>query len=806
MIGRRRSPGTRDARAVGRLPRLIIDWLVLTVLVSALALWLGNGPGDSVTGRFARLDAALYDLANRWRVVDWPSDTVLIEIDEPSLARIGRWPWPRAIHAALLETLTRAGARVIGLDLLLAEGAIDDQALIQALTAAPPTVLAVASEMDRQQREWPLYPVVEVDQVTHVGHVHFGFDRDGLVRGLYLVEGGLPAFSLALAARAIGRPAQAIAAHAYDAVIERRPARDGLWHREHFALLPRLAPGGVRLSYADVLAGQVPLDRLRGQTVIIGVTTAGMRDAYSNGVVEGMPVAPGALLHVAALGGLTEAGLASRIGIGIQNALTLTIMLATMIALYLSRPRGALLAVTMAMGATLGLAALLLALGLWLPPGGILLALLLAYPLWSWRRLEAVVGELGRQVSVLRDLPLALRASTRGDAMLARLMPADPHDARPWYAAPSDPITRAVSALQQSAAAAGVLRELLAIGLERLPHGALILAANGEVLLSNRQVRESFADLADNLDDGPAWLRRSFELPARWLDENSPRLTLECRDRGGRDWLLDAALVRPIDLPALWLIQFSDVTELRAMQRQREDMLRFLSHDLRSPQVSILAAIDESARADHGAAFEQIAIMARRSLDLADAFVQWTAAEHKPIEAQATDLAALTTEACDALWRDARLAGMRIDTDLPEQAPTTVDPGLVRRAIINLLENAIKYAAGSRVIDVSIDRHPSCWRLTVADRGPGLPAGDPDSLFTPYARGANQAHRSGSGLGLAFVRLVAQRHGGRVSAHARAGGGARFEFELPIDDAAGEADPQTTFESTSVPAGGQTHR
>ncbi|MEZ5651454.1 MAG: CHASE2 domain-containing protein [Burkholderiaceae bacterium] len=774
------SPPSSDSR---RIPRLVVDWLVLTVIVAALATWLGYGPLDSVTGRFARLDAALYDLVNRGRVVRWPDDLVLIEIDEPSLARIGRWPWPRAIHAALLESLTTAGVRVVGLDLLLTEGAIDDQALTEALRGAPPTVLAAASEPDRLQRQWPLYPVIGVEGVTRIAHVHFGFDADGLVRGLYLVEGGMPAFSLALTTLAGGRAEQPSAAQAIEELARDEQRSGADWPRHHFVLLPRLDAHGKRLSYADVLAGAVDASTLRGRTVIIGVTAAGMRDAYSNAVIEHRAVAPGALLHVAAIGGIQQARLATRIGATAQNLASVTIVVATMIVLYLSRPRGALLAVAIIMAATLLLSALLLVRGTWLPPGGILLALMTAYPLWSWRRLDAVVSELGRQISVLRDMPVALRESTRGDGLLARVLPAPPDHKRAWYAPPEEPVSRAVGALQQSAASAGVLRELLSIGLERLPHGALIMVGSGEVLLSNRKARESFTDLAEQLDDGPGWLRRTFELPAQWPDERQAALTLECRDPLQRDWLIDAALVRPVGLPALWLIQFSDVTELRKMQRQREDMLRFLSHDLRSPQVSILAAIENLPGGQRDEALEEIAAQARRSLDLADAFVQWTAAEHKPIETEAADLAALAVEAADASWSAARNAGTRISAPGSETAAVRVDRNLVRRAIANLLENAIKYGSEGGPIEVTIRRDGGFWRLTVSDRGPGLPAGDLDWLFVPYARGAGRARSPGSGLGLAFVRLVAQRHGGRTEARRREGGGAVFDLLLPVDEA-----------------------
>ena len=777
-------PAGPTARAgARRTPRLILEWLVLTFLVGALSVWLGQGPRDSVAGRFVRLDAAIFDQINRWRVVPWPRNATLVEIDEVSLARIGRWPWPRAIHAALIESLSNAGARVIGLDILLAEDAIDDEMLVAALATAPTTVLAVASEMDREQREWPIYPVVTVDGVTRLGHVHFGFDLDGIVRGLHLVENGVPAFSLALFEHGGGTSGQRTVAEALAEVRGRPPdARPRTGHDGRFVLLPRLDPRGERVSYADLLTGEVPVTRLRGRTVVIGTTAAGMRDAYSNGLIEDLSLAPGALLHVAALGAIEQSMLATRIAPSAQAGIALLIVLGTMATLYRSRPRAALVAVSLAMLASLALSAALLQTRIWLPPGGILLALLVAYPLWSWRRLETLVAALGRQIAAMGDLPDALRAASRGNLLRARLRAEDPPPGgRPGYSPPAEPISEAVAALQLSAASAATLRELLATGLERLPHGALIVAADGDVLIRNRRAREAFAELDTTPADGLRWLARTFGVAEQALIDGGELKGVECQDRHGRDWLLDASVVHPSGLPALWLIQFSDVTALRALQRQREDMLRFLSHDLRSPQVSILAAIGDLSPGDRTEALIQIEALARRSLELADGFVQWTSAEHKMLEPESADLVELVTQAVESCWADARRVGLTPRFELPDQAAVRVDANLVRLAVVNLVENAIKYGSAGQELLAAVEAEGETWRVTIADRGDGLPPGDPDELFTPYSRGSRRAQGPGSGLGLAFVRLVARRHGGQARARSRPGGGACFDLLLPAD-------------------------
>ena len=74
--------------------------------------------------------------------------------------------------------------------------------------------------------------------------------------------------------------------------------------------------------------------------------------------------------------------------------------------------------------------------------------------------------------------------------------------------------------------------------------------------------------------------------------------------------------------------------------------------------------------------------------------------------------------------------------------------------------------------------------IIVEDNGPGLPGGDPDRLFNKFQRGRSESEVTGAGLGLAICRAIARAHGGDIRAANRAGGGARFEVTLPIEESA----------------------
>jgi signal transduction histidine kinase len=108
----------------------------------------------------------------------------------------------------------------------------------------------------------------------------------------------------------------------------------------------------------------------------------------------------------------------------------------------------------------------------------------------------------------------------------------------------------------------------------------------------------------------------------------------------------------------------------------------------------------------------------------------------------------------------------------------------LEQVLVNLLLNASKFSPEGSAIDVALSGRGDYARVTVADRGPGLPAGTEAQVFIPFYRAptAAQMGKAGVGLGLAVVKWVIEEHGGRVGAENRPGGGARFWFELPVSD------------------------
>ncbi len=215
----------------------------------------------------------------------------------------------------------------------------------------------------------------------------------------------------------------------------------------------------------------------------------------------------------------------------------------------------------------------------------------------------------------------------------------------------------------------------------------------------------------------------------------------------------------------------------QALEKARQAMVRYVSHDLRAPQSAILALLEgPGASAMPQPLRDGIVQQVDRTLRLTDAFLWMSRAESALYHFETVFLGDLAHQAIDQVWPLAQQKRIRIErTRLEdERCQVRADHELLTRAIYNLLENAVKYSGSDTTIRVALQLVGQQVTLSVQDEGIGLAEEGMASLFEDYRRGEHTRGELGYGLGLAFVAAVVNAHRARITCRSDVGAGTTF--------------------------------
>jgi two-component system, OmpR family, phosphate regulon sensor histidine kinase PhoR len=247
------------------------------------------------------------------------------------------------------------------------------------------------------------------------------------------------------------------------------------------------------------------------------------------------------------------------------------------------------------------------------------------------------------------------------------------------------------------------------------------------------------------------------------------------------------------------LMMFNDLTPLRRVEEMRADFIANASHELRTPLAALLGFIETlqgTAKDDTAAREKFLAIMqgqATRMARLIDDLLSLSRIElnaHLQPNTPA-DLAPLVRQVVDGLQTLARDRGVEIKVTAPPDALMVLgDRDELIRALENLVENALKYGAAGKRLDITLARGHTRGgtpeaRVAVRDYGPGISPEHLPRLTERFYRVdvADSRAQGGTGLGLALVKHVLNRHGGRLTIESTLGEGATFTMHLPLPTA-----------------------
>ena len=323
---------------------------------------------------------------------------------------------------------------------------------------------------------------------------------------------------------------------------------------------------------------------------------------------------------------------------------------------------------------------------------------------------------------------------------------------------------------------------------------------DGRVLEANRMA-ESLTGRGPS-EPGPHSMLELLNLEENWLSDRLPDLQggrtvhteTALAGRGGSQVPVEAYL-RKATMDSGDVLQWilRDLTERKALDALRDDLMAMIYHDLRSPLSNIISSLEmlqmlmPPGDQDN---LHSILTIAIRSSDRMQRLIS-TLLDIYRLEAgqpitnrKAVDVLPLVQEAVDAVQPVVENKGQVIRLEVEPGLPALwVDPDMIRRVIINLLDNATKFILFKGEIVLSARRSGEMVEFTVSDNGPGIPQDKLDQIFDKFARLQVERFPKGLGLGLAFCKLAIRSHGGEIRVESKLNAGSRFIFTLPIETA-----------------------
>ena len=235
----------------------------------------------------------------------------------------------------------------------------------------------------------------------------------------------------------------------------------------------------------------------------------------------------------------------------------------------------------------------------------------------------------------------------------------------------------------------------------------------------------------------------------------------------------------------------SSYRRLQAMERLKDDLMRVIVHDLKSPLTAVQATLEMAVEGDFGELSGELKRVLTdahhrggEAVALIDDLLELTRLEDSRLvlELEEIDAGVLVREVAEA-WRvraeqqGAKLAVRGEGDPLPLRA----DVHLLNRVFANLIGNALRHAGSGITIDLQVRRseHPEGVTFTVADDGVGIPPAHHELVFQKFSALTHPAARGSSGLGLTFCKLAVEAHGGRIWLDSHDGEGSAFHFSLP---------------------------
>jgi signal transduction histidine kinase/CHASE2 domain-containing sensor protein len=696
------------------------------------------------------------------------SRVVLVLIDDESLREYGRWPWSRELLARILHNLHQAGAGVVGLDILLSEPQSPeaDRSLSDSLRDNGPAVIVDKIGSYPDGPRW-IEPLPEFARAaTAVGHAQAVLDVDSICRRFppreLTLDGSRWAFAIEVA-----RHTNRQATHAY-LTSYGVPSTDS--GAAVSVAMPTLIPIAYRRDEFQSISARTVLDGgdlslVRGRPVLLGFGSGETTDRLTTPLTTELPTL-GIEVHAQILDSILTGRKLREIPWWFSALILLCSCF--LVVLCFRRWRGwsavpvfLLLAVGFYTVGWLSFVASFL-----LPAGAMLLASAAGPFLVFSGDFVIVERSLGRQ---LREVRSWLASQSASDAV-----------------AKETDLSWKLGVLQKLQTELGSLYELHRTLLESTQDLVAIFDEHGRPLLQNQALAAVCpADASGRLS--------LEEFENRWKPSDDAPLIERGASREGEVYLGgELYSVRIVPLPPTSLSPgggtIVTLTSLKARaerDRARAEALGFITHELRTPLSSIQGFAELLMRypdsPDNKQAPETIYWESKRLLALINSYLDVLRldAGAKSLSRDVLDIEEMVRRVFDILQPLAAAASMHLIVESAAPITIVADAALLQGAVLNLVSNAIKYGKPGSDIRVVCGRAEDEITIGVHNLGPPIPPESLARLFDAYYRAPGvEKSKAGWGLGLAFVKRIAEKHGGSIRAESLTTGNL-FELHLP---------------------------
>ena len=776
-------------------------WLLLNAILLTVVGLLGMSyPVEELSRRIGDLNFRLRGTPTTSR------DVALVLIDDASLNRYGRWPWKRSMLARVVRAAAAERPKALGLDILLLEkeDEEDDREFAASLKAAGNVVLVskISNSPGGKLWEEPL-PLFSRSAVA-IGHAQAVLGPDSICRSVPVqeltIEGPRWALALEVARVALGTPLRddgqflrlgkiGIPAIGETSQVEvpggesASPRFLAINYRGQLEA-GETPPPFLAFSVIDLLEGRAH-DQLRGKALLVGFGSTEIRDRLPTPVSGRIPM-PGVEIHA----NLVDTILAGRglkaWGTAPQLVLLLGFTLvATWMVLRSPGWRGLLSLMTLIVVSYLGSYLLFAWAHQLIEFGPFLCAGVLAGPV---AQLQNLISLDVRVTQGLRQLQIALRQTTPdkprhvSTALRSEMKP------------PLGDLHWKINLLQELQTELTSLYAFDETLLNAIGDGLAVFASDHRLVFCNPRwqsfcARQNWNPSA-NLD----------ELTSTFNESTGSKLRDSLAQPGGQfdsevQWGDSLFQLRAMRLPStpetnpagLTLLVVTDLTARMERDRARAEALSFVTHELRTPLVSIQGFAEYLLRYPGQAASNEAAATIFRESGRLVAVINTyldvlrLEAGSRPLRRESFDVRDTVNQVKQVLQPLAEASKILVTTEIASDLPALEgDPHLIAGALVNLLGNALKYTAHGKEVKLRVLAESNMIVMEVWNPGPVIPPRELKRLFEPFYRGSEREGATpGWGLGLAFVKRIAEQHGGKVEASSEPELGTFFRVHLP---------------------------